>query len=259
MAIISQNIAFLAFLYFLQGIPYGLQSRFLPLYFRTHGMSLSNISYFKLLLIPWVSKALWAPLVDRHGTKKLWLGYSMLGLFGTCVFGSFTSPEFITQLAVVLLLFNLITATQDIAVDGLAIQILATSELASGNIAQVVGYKLGAVFSGGFVTWLSELSWGMLFVGLALVYLLAYFIVMRVVPVSTCVKSDSEMSNTHLAEKITNEKVESELKADRKENDKEHWIVVHVRLILSSEETRWTLLYLLVYKLGKSCFVILLY
>lgn len=216
-------------------------------------MSLSNIGYFKLLLIPWVSKALWAPLVDHYGTKKLWLSYSMLGLFGTCVLGSFTSPEFITQLAIVLLLFNLITATQDIAVDGLAIQMLATSELASGNIAQVVGYKLGAVFSGGFVTWLSELSWGMLFVGLALVYLLAYFIVMKIVPVSTRVKNDTTMSNTQLAKRTTNEKVESDVTIDGEERDIEHWIVVHVRLILSSRETRWTLLYVLIYKLGESC------
>lgn len=244
---ISPNVSFLAFLYFLQGIPYGLQSRFLPLCFRTHGMSLSNIGYFKLLLIPWVSKALWAPLVDHYGTKKIWLSYSMFGLFGTCILGSFTSPEFIIQIAFVLLLFNLLTATQDIAVDGLAIQILATSELASGNIAQVVGYKLGAVFSGGFLSWLSDLNWGALFIGLAVVYMVAYLVVKRVVPDST--KSKGETVSDDKTEKVK-DKLRLETDSDGKTGKKEHWMVEHVRMVLASGDTRWTLLYVFMYKLG---------
>ncbi len=90
---ISRNIIFLAFLYFLQGLPYGLQSRFLPLYFRTHGMSLADIGFFKLLLVPWMLKAIWAPLVDHYGNKRQWLGYSMLGLCVACLLGSLTSPS----------------------------------------------------------------------------------------------------------------------------------------------------------------------
>ncbi|XP_045180006.2 major facilitator superfamily domain-containing protein 3-like [Mercenaria mercenaria] len=247
---ISQNVSFLAFLYFLQGIPYGLQSRFLPLYFRSHGMSLSNIGYFKLLLIPWVSKALWAPLVDHYGTKKIWLSYSMVGLCGTCVLGSFTSPEFIAQIAFVLLLFNFLTATQDIAVDGLAIQILATSELASGNIAQVVGYKFGAVFSGGFLAWLSDLSWGILFIGLAMVYLLAYFVVLKVVPDHSTPDKNDRMSSDDNSSAKTKEKSNSIEDKDWK-NKKDHWIVEHIKMVLAEEETRWTLLYVFIYKLGE--------
>jgi hypothetical protein len=209
-------------------------------------MSLSNIGYFKLLLIPWVSKALWAPLVDHYGTKKTWLGYSMLGLCCTCILGSFTSPKFIAQLAFILLLFNLITATQDIAVDGLAIQILATSELASGNIAQVVGYKCGAVFSGGLLAWLSDLSWDILFLGLAMVYMISYFIVLKVVPDSMHAKN--EKGSTDGQEK---ERSDSVSEKDRQKYKKEHWIVEHIKMVLSAEETRWTLFYVLIYKLGK--------
>ena len=181
------NVQFLAFLYFLQGLPYGLQSRFLPLYFRTHGMSLSNIGFFKLLLTPWMLKALWAPFVDHYGTKKQWLALSMLGLCITCVLGALTSPDVVFNLAIVLLLFNILTSTQDIAVDGLAIQILSTSELASGNVAQVVGYKLGAVFSGGLLIWLVEvfnLTWSTLFLGIGCVYIVAYVCVVKILPSS---------------------------------------------------------------------------
>ena len=250
----SENVFFLAFLYFLQGIPYGLQSRFLPLYFRTHGMSLSNIGYFKLLLIPWVSKALWAPLVDHYGTKKTWLGYSMIGLSCTCILGSFTSPKFIAQIAFILLLFNLLTATQDIAVDGLAIQILATSELASGNIAQVVGYKFGSVFSGGLLAWLSDISWDMIFLGLALVYLMAYFIVLKVVPDSLHVKNEKD-STTSSSTGQGRENKSSMNENDNLINKNDNWIVEHIRLVLSAVETRWTLFYVFIYKLGRCCFI----
>lgn len=252
---ISRNIALLAFLYFLQGIPYGLQSRFLPLYFRTHGMSLSNIGYLKLLYFPWVSKALWAPLVDHYGTKKIWLSHSMLGLFVTCLLGSLTSPEYIPQLVILLFIFNFLTATQDIAVDGLAIHILATSELASGNIAQVVGYKFGAVLSGGFMTWLNDLGWGTLFFSLAAVYLTAYGIVVKTIHES---KAHSVRQETSSNKKLLGSSKENEMKnkeeiiEDRRMNEnEEHWIVKHVKMVLASKGTRWTLIYVLIYKLGE--------
>ena len=248
----SGNVQFLAFLYFLQGLPYGLQSRFLPLFFRSHGMSLSNISYFKLLLAPWMLKALWAPLVDRYGTKKKWLRYSMLGLFLTCIYGTLASPESIIQIAGVLFVFNLLTSTQDIAVDGLAIQVLRTSELAVGNIAQVVGYKLGAVFSGGVTTWLSgiwTLEWAVLFMGLGGFYFLAYLIILQVVPSnkSSIVEKDG-MENTKSEVEYTD-------KIDTHEEAGEHWFLAHLKTVGTSTETRWTLLYVLIYKLGKLFYI----
>jgi len=247
---ISKNISFLAFLYFLQGLPYGLQSRFLPLYFRTHGMSLSNISFFKLLLTPWMLKALWAPFVDKYGTKKAWLSYSMLGLCVTCIFGIFSTPNRLFELASVLFMFNLLTATQDIAVDGLAISILATSELASGNIAQVVGYKLGAVLSGGLITWLTEtfnLAWGTVFLNLGVFYFAAYLLVAKIIPSARYSNYEMEIKPKN-GEKHEMDQTKKE--EERLEMPKQHWLVEHFRMVLSSEETRWTLLYVLIYKLG---------
>ena len=43
-------------LYFLQGMPYGIQVKFLPILLRANGVSLTNISLFKLLFLPWVFK-----------------------------------------------------------------------------------------------------------------------------------------------------------------------------------------------------------
>src|SRR5690606_329948 len=46
---------------------------------------------------------------------------------------------------------NLLAATQDIATDGLAVDTLSARELGPGNTAQVVGYKLGMLTSGGLL------------------------------------------------------------------------------------------------------------
>lgn len=232
-----KSLLFLAFLYFLQGLPYGLQSRFLPIYFRSHGMSLTDISMFKLLLIPWMCKALWAPFVDRYGTKKSWLTWSMIGLIITCLLGTFTSPEHILELAVILFLFNVITSTQDIAVDGIAIQVLTSSELGYGNIAQVVGYKFGAIFSGGVLTWLSDyLEWTILFLCLALIYTFSLLFT------QIFIHPEPRVSLDHESVKKEHSKTETTWLEDIKST---------VKQIFSTPGTLWIMMFVIVYKLGK--------
>ena len=63
---------------------------------------------------------------------------------------------------------NLFAATLDVAVDGLAVDILELHELGVGNIAQVVGYKIGMVTSGGLLLWASgRIGWEGLFYSMA--------------------------------------------------------------------------------------------
>ncbi|XP_050401598.1 major facilitator superfamily domain-containing protein 3 [Patella vulgata] len=240
----SKYLTFLSFLYFVQGIPYGLQSRFLPAYFRTHGMSLTNVGFFKLLLTPWMLKALWAPLVDRHGTKKLWLVWSMVGLMLTCFVAAFLDSGRLLYLAGVLLMFNLLTSTQDIAVDGVAIGILSSSELGYGNIAQVVGYKFGAIFGGGLLTSVIDyISWTLVFQYLAFVYGVAVLVIYSFLP--------------NKLQKITKNKSkddkyqQSEQTSDIKTSSEGGWLRTHLTDVLNTEDTWWIIIYVLIYKLGE--------
>lgn len=116
--------------------------------------------------------------MDQHSTKRKWLLGSIFGLIITCLLGSFVSLENIGLLCAFLFALNLLAATQDIAVDGIAVSLLHTSELGSGNTAQVVGYKLGSIFGGGVLLWLLEgVGWFGLFLMLALLYLEAFMFV----------------------------------------------------------------------------------
>ncbi|KAL9959268.1 hypothetical protein ACROYT_G032578 [Oculina patagonica] len=59
---------------------------------------------------------------------------------------------------------NLTSAVQDVAVDTYAISLLKPSDLGIGSTLQVVGYKVGALFGGGLLAWLSVYcSWEWLF------------------------------------------------------------------------------------------------
>lgn len=233
------NVVFLTCLYFIQGLPYGLQSRFLPVYFRSHGMSLTEISLFKLLLTPWMLKAFWAPFVDKYGTKKSWLGWSMVGLIFTCLTGACTPPQNIVPLAGVLFLFNLLTSTQDIAVDGIAIHVLSESELGYGNIAQVVGYKLGSIFGGGVLTWLSDyMEWSSLLFSLAVAYVISLMNVAVLVPQTDDGKKESE-------------KKDSSEEKNAEKATKKVWILQHYTEIFQSPGTLWMIGFVLLYKLGE--------
>ena len=151
-----RKLAFLGLLYVAQGMPFGFQAMALPLYLREAGMSLTTIGFASLLALPWMLKALWAPLVERVGRRRPVIIAMQLALLALCAAAAATPPSTsLVALAAIILGMNAVTATQDIAVDGLAIDLLDPDELGPGNAAQVGGYKVGMLLSGGVVIALS--------------------------------------------------------------------------------------------------------
>jgi len=182
-----RKLAILAVLYFVQGLPYGFQLIALPVYLREAGVSLAGIGMATALSLPWSFKFVWGPLVDGYGSARLgrrrsWILPLQAGLL-LCVLGAaFVPPSRgVMALLGMVLLMNLFASTMDVAVDGLAVDLLERSELGYGNIAQVVGYKLGILTGGGILVWASEwIGWRGLFlamtalVGLALLFTMAF-------------------------------------------------------------------------------------
>lgn len=156
------RLAVLFALYFVQGLPFGFQVGALPVFLREAGVSLTTIGLASALALPWTAKILWAPVVDRWwwprlGRRRSWILPMQLALAATCAAAAFTHPEErLLPLLGLVLCMNLFTATMDIAVDGLAVDVLAARDLGYGNIAQVVGYKLGMLTAGGALLAVSE-------------------------------------------------------------------------------------------------------
>ena len=67
-----QTLLLLWVLYCVQGLPFGFQSKSLPLLLRERGFTLRHIGYANLLSAPWTCKFLVSPFVDRWGASSSW-------------------------------------------------------------------------------------------------------------------------------------------------------------------------------------------
>lgn len=173
----SRLLGLLVLLYFAQGLPSGLLGKALPSLLREQGVSLSAIGFTGLLAAPWALKFLWAPFVDRWGTRRRWLlamtfaTLVMMLLVATRDFTVWVEHAFVPLLCV-LFLINLVAATQDIATDGLAVSRLTTRLRGLGNSVQVIGYKAGMIVGGGFLLWLvARFGWQDAYMSIALLLL----------------------------------------------------------------------------------------
>ncbi|MEO1086998.1 MAG: MFS transporter, partial [Acidobacteriota bacterium] len=176
----SRKLLVLSVLYFVQGLPYGFQATAFPVYMRQEGVSLVGIGLASALSLPWLFKVIWGPWVDRFGSKRFgrrrsWIVPLQIALAVACAGAALVEPEggLMTLLALVLMM-NVFASTLDVAVDGLAVDVLEEHELGYGNIAQVVGYKVGMLTGGGLLVWASEeIGWSGLFLSMAALILLA--------------------------------------------------------------------------------------
>ncbi len=160
---VGRTLPLLFALYFCQGLPGGFLSKALPAILRMEGMSLTTVGFAGALSLPWMLKLLWAPLVDRFGhegfgRRKTWLVPAQLGMLViTLTFMAVQPRDGLWLVALLFLVLNVFAATQDIAVDGLAVDLLRDRQLAPGNAAQVSGFKLGNIVGGGVL--LSVTAW----------------------------------------------------------------------------------------------------
>jgi MFS transporter, PAT family, beta-lactamase induction signal transducer AmpG len=142
-------------LYFAQGLPYGFFMLAVPVLLRMQGVSLSKIGLTSLLALPWALKFLWAPVLDRVysrrlGRRRTWI--LAMQLSATIVLGAMCfvpGSDHLIVLMVGSFLLNVTAATQDIATDGLAVELLPPEERGFANGLQVAAYRVGMVVSGG--------------------------------------------------------------------------------------------------------------
>ncbi len=175
-----QRFGLLGALYFAQGLPFGFFVQALPVLLRTQGYSLSTIGLMSLLTVPWALKFVWAPVVDtvhwpRLGRRRSWiLAMQALSVVLLTLVAVIPGTDTIAVLMGAMLLINLAAATQDIATDGLAVDILPPSERGLANGLQVAGYRVGMIVGGGVLLGLYEqLGHHGLFAAMALLTALA--------------------------------------------------------------------------------------
>jgi predicted MFS family arabinose efflux permease len=153
----SSKIGLLASLYLSQGLPYGFFTQALPALLRHQQVSLSLIGLTSLLSVTWAVKFLWAPLIDlwgsnRFGYRKSWIVPLQLWAALLLLCTALLDPKQ-ALVVVVCIAFaaNVLAATQDVATDALAIDVLSPAERGMGNGVQIAGYRVGMILGGGIL------------------------------------------------------------------------------------------------------------
>ncbi len=155
-----------AMMYFAQGIPAGLLSIAIPAWLASQGVSAGEIgSYLAVIVLPWVFKLVTGPLMDRYeflamGRRRPWVLGAQLGLsLSLLALMLVENPaEQIGLLMMVGVFINVFAATQDVAVDGMSIDLTPTREHGRLNafmsFGKAIGWAMTAAVSGVLlVTW----------------------------------------------------------------------------------------------------------
>lgn len=140
-----------AMMYFAQGIPRGLLSIAIPAWLASQGVSASQIaSYLAVVILPWVFKLLTGPLMDRFefapmGRRRPWVLGAQLGL-SLSLLALVLVEDPAGQIGLLMLigvLINTFAATQDVAVDGMAIDLTPVNEQGRLNAYMSFGKAVG--------------------------------------------------------------------------------------------------------------------
>jgi MFS transporter, PAT family, beta-lactamase induction signal transducer AmpG len=154
------RLAWLAALSFASGFPFGLFNDLFPVLLRSRGATLAEIGLLTTLSLPWALKFLWAPAVDRLGTRRRWIAGAQVGLALTLLGLALGGVEVDAAYLALLFVLVALSATQDIAVDAYTIEVMDRSELGPANGARVTAYRLGMIVAGGVLVALSaRLGW----------------------------------------------------------------------------------------------------
>jgi MFS transporter, PAT family, beta-lactamase induction signal transducer AmpG len=170
---LRKKLLWISIFYFAQGMPFGVVLDVLPVYFRQHGVSLSEIGMMGTLTLPWTIKVLWAPLLDRFGERRTWVTICCfaMALAMFCVpLLSASSPG--PLLWALLIAFTVSSATQDVAIDAFSIGVAAKGEEGKINSLRAGLYRVGVIVSGGATMYLvAPLGWTWVFLGLSLSFI----------------------------------------------------------------------------------------
>lgn len=142
---LSENpvLRYLSFsaLYIAQGIPEGITFFAIPAWLAMNGKSPMEIASFAaIIIIPWSFKILVAPLMDRYtilsmGRKRPWVIFGQLGLILSFLSIGFINDPLnnLNHLMIAGFCISFFGAFQDVATDGMAVDIIPVQEQARAN------------------------------------------------------------------------------------------------------------------------------
>ncbi|MBE2216318.1 MAG: MFS transporter [Opitutaceae bacterium] len=151
-------------LYMTEGIPLGFTATAITFQMRNEGVGPAAIGAFVAsLYLPWTFKFLAGPFVDvlssdRWGRRRMWIIGTQLLMVGALM--AALPVNFSTELrlfTILIFIHNVFCATQDVAIDALACNVLEEKERGLANGLMFAGANVGQAIGGSCVLYL--LAW----------------------------------------------------------------------------------------------------
>jgi len=183
----SWRTAAVTLLSFSSGLPLGLVTIAIPDWLHAIGLDIRVVGLVTLAQAPWAFKMLWAPLMDRYappwlGRRRGWAAIAQVGLFALtlCLAGVGDHPDTPWVVAALAFAIAFASASQDIAVDAYAVEVLRPEEQGAAVGARIAVYRAALYVSGGLsITLAAHWSWPVVNAALAGLYLLALVLTWR--------------------------------------------------------------------------------
>ncbi len=144
-------------LYITEYVGTGFLTIALALILRKDGMELNQLSLIPLMMLPIGLKILWAPIVDKYLKGRLshyrnWLIISLSFMLICLMNIAFLDP--IKQFYIILpiiFIFSIMTATQELAISGLACNIFLAEQRYLISSIKTSGSMIGNILGGGVI------------------------------------------------------------------------------------------------------------
>lgn len=180
---------FIPTLYFASGLPNALVVLVSVVLYKNLGESNEFVGRVtSLFYLPWVLKFCWAPLVDLYGRKNNWIMavQVLLGLICLAMAACLNLPESVLYSIVLFSAMALISATQDVAIDGYYLEVLDKKKQSYFVGVRSAVYKLAWLFGQGGLVYIAGAltktamgvrgGWSVSFILSALIFLGAAFV-----------------------------------------------------------------------------------
>jgi PAT family beta-lactamase induction signal transducer AmpG len=152
---------------FASGLPLGLVYVAIPDWMRSIGVDIKVVGLITLAQAPWSFKVLWAPLLDRYvppflGRRRGWAAIAQVALFAItlALAGVARHPDSPWVIAALALAIAFAAATQDVAVDAYAVDVLRPDEQGVAVGFRTASYLMAMRLAGAFaITFAAWSSW----------------------------------------------------------------------------------------------------
>lgn len=169
--LLKSKMFWIGVLYFAEGFPLGVFYEIFPVYFRQQGVELWKIGFMSLLGLAWTLKFLWAPAIDHYRQHRRWM-FVVDILMGLVMIYFAWHWQFGAGVWVAIGIFTILSATNDIAIDGYTIEFLERNELGFANGLRIAFYRVGMLASGVILILSDYIAWSGAYIAAAIIFAL---------------------------------------------------------------------------------------